>query len=165
MVRSAPVATRSGLLLQMINRCRCVEDPIMGFLNDGRLKINNNYNFWKYAEVMELNKHTVTNARPEFLIDDGVMRVAENHANSKRKSTSVFNTVERLNKHPSVFINYLRVLASAKGMTFNIQYPPTEEYPATEDQAAAAPQKKKTKVESRVSSIVGAKDLTHEEYE
>ncbi|MFM7980809.1 MAG: hypothetical protein ACKPKO_15965, partial [Candidatus Fonsibacter sp.] len=89
-----------------------------------RLKINANYNFWKYAEVMELNKHTVTNTRPEFLFEDGVMRVAENDANAKRKSISVFNTVERLNKHPSVFINYLSVLANAKGMTFNIQHPP-----------------------------------------
>ncbi|MFM7989593.1 MAG: hypothetical protein ACKPKO_60790, partial [Candidatus Fonsibacter sp.] len=64
--------------LQMINRCRRVEDPKMDFLNDGRLKINSNYNFWKYAEVLELNQHTVTNTRPEFLIEDGVMRVAEN---------------------------------------------------------------------------------------
>jgi len=80
-----------------------------------------------------------------------------------------FNTVERLNKHPSVFINYLRVLANAKGMTFNIQHPPaptpTEEENATDDQAAAAPQKKKTKVESRASSIVSAKDLSEEEYD
>ncbi|MFM7980641.1 MAG: hypothetical protein ACKPKO_15110 [Candidatus Fonsibacter sp.] len=75
--------------------------------------------------------------------------------------------MERLNKHPSVFINYLRALANAKGMTFNIQHPPapTEEDTATEDQAAAAPQKKKTKVESRASSIVSAMDLTQEEYE
>ena len=68
----------------------------MDFLNDDRLKINANYNFWKYAEVMELNKHTVTNTRPEIFIEDGVVRVAENEANSKRKSISVFNTVERL---------------------------------------------------------------------
>ncbi|MFM7983084.1 MAG: hypothetical protein ACKPKO_27555, partial [Candidatus Fonsibacter sp.] len=61
--------------LQMINRCRCVEDPNMYFLNDGRLKINSNYNFWKYEEVLELNKHTVANTRPEFLIKDGVMRM------------------------------------------------------------------------------------------
>ncbi|MFM7978708.1 MAG: hypothetical protein ACKPKO_05280, partial [Candidatus Fonsibacter sp.] len=97
-----------------------------------------------------------------------MMRVAENEANAKRKSISVFNTVERLNKHPSVFINYLRVLANAKGMTFNIQRPPaptpTEEYSSTDDQPAT-PQKKKTKVESRASIIVSAKDLTHEEYE
>ena len=91
--------------LQMINRCRCVEDPNMDYLNDGRLRINSNYNFWKYAEVLELNRHTVANTRPEFLIEDGRMRVAENEANAKRKSISVFNTVERLHKHPSVFIN------------------------------------------------------------
>ncbi|MFM7985780.1 MAG: hypothetical protein ACKPKO_41345, partial [Candidatus Fonsibacter sp.] len=35
---------------------------------------------------------------------------------------------------------------------------------STDDQPAT-PQKKKTKVESRASSIVSAKDLTHEEYE
>ncbi|MFM7990581.1 MAG: hypothetical protein ACKPKO_65800, partial [Candidatus Fonsibacter sp.] len=87
----------------------------------------------------------------------------ENNANFKRKSTSVFNTVERLNKHPSVFINYLRVLANAKGMTFTIQYPPAPaEEPPAEDQAA--PQRNKTTVESRASSIVGAKDLAQEEY-
>ncbi|MFM7988166.1 MAG: hypothetical protein ACKPKO_53520, partial [Candidatus Fonsibacter sp.] len=71
------------------------------------------------------------------------------------------------NKHPSVFINYLRVLANAKGMTFNIQHPPApaEEETATDDQAAAAPQNNKTKVETRASSIANAKDLTQEEYD
>ena len=147
--------------LQMINRCRCVEDPNMDFLNGEGLRINGNYNFWKYAEVLELNKVTVANTRPEFLIEDGVMRVAENDANSKRKSISVFNTVERLNKHPSVFINYLRVLASAKGKAFTIQYPPEEPLDPQEDQATtAAPQRKKTKAESKASSILGAKDLS-----
>ena len=96
------------------------------------------------------------------------MRVAENEANAKRKSISVFNAVERLNKHPSVFINYIRVLANAKGMTCNIQHPPapepTEEETATDDQPAT-PQKKKTKVESRTISIVGATDLSQEEYD
>ncbi|MFM7982258.1 MAG: hypothetical protein ACKPKO_23360, partial [Candidatus Fonsibacter sp.] len=101
--------------LKMINRCRCVEDPNMDFLNDGRLKINSNYNFWKYAEVLELNKHTVANTRPEFLIEDSRTRVAETEANAKRKSIPVYNTVERLNKHPSVFINYLRVFGDRQG--------------------------------------------------
>ena len=109
----------------MINRCRCVEDPNRDFLNGEGLRINGNYNFWTYAEVLELNKVTVANTRPELLIEDGVMRVAENDANAKRKSITVFSsTVERLNKHPSEFVNCLRVLASAKGMTFTCQYPP-----------------------------------------
>ncbi|MFM7980871.1 MAG: hypothetical protein ACKPKO_16290, partial [Candidatus Fonsibacter sp.] len=107
-----------------------------------------------------LNKQTVANARPEFLIEDGRMRVAENEANAKPNIISVYNTAEQLNNHPSVFINYLRVLATAKGMTFTFQYPPAEEPPA-EDQAVA-PQRKKTKVESRAISIVGAKDLSQE---
>ncbi|MFM7990373.1 MAG: hypothetical protein ACKPKO_64760 [Candidatus Fonsibacter sp.] len=99
-------------------------------MNGEGLNINSNYNFWQYAEVLELNKHTVANTRPEFLIEDGRMRIAENEANAKHKSLSVFNTVERLNKHPSVFINYLRLLANAKGMTFTVQYPPAEELAA-----------------------------------
>ncbi len=71
-----------------------------------------------------------------------------------------------MNKHPSVFINYLRELANAKGMKFIIQQPPTptEEENATDDQPTT-PQKKKTKIESRASSIANAKDLTPEEYD
>ena len=127
------------------------------------LNISSKYNFWKYAEVLELNNQTVANTRPEILIEDGRMRIAENEANAKRKSISVPNLVKRLNKHHSVFINYLRVLALAKGMTFNIQYAPlsAEEAPA-EDQAA--PEREKTKGECRAISIVGAKDLPQEEY-
>ncbi|MFM7983248.1 MAG: hypothetical protein ACKPKO_28400, partial [Candidatus Fonsibacter sp.] len=85
---------------QMINRCRCVEDPNMDFLNGDGLNINSNYIFRKYAEALELNKQTVTNARPEFLTEDGRMHLAENEANAQRKSISVYNTVEQLNKHP-----------------------------------------------------------------
>ena len=94
------------------------------------------------------------------------MRAAENEANAKRNAISLSNAVERLNKHSSVFINYLRVLALAKGMTFTIQYPPPPapaEEPPVEDQAA--PESKKTKVECKASSIAGAKDLFQEEYD
>ena len=38
--------------LQMINRCRCVEDQNMDCLNGNGLSINGNYNFWKNAEVL-----------------------------------------------------------------------------------------------------------------
>ena len=64
--------------LQVINRWRCVEDPRMDFMNGDGLNINSNYNFWEYAKVLELSKHTVANTRPEFRIEDGRMRVAEN---------------------------------------------------------------------------------------
>ena len=39
---------------------------------------------------------------------------------TKRKTISLYNTVEKLNKHPTVFINYLRVLAQGKGCGFEI---------------------------------------------
>ena len=143
--------------LQMINCCRSVEDPRMSFVNGEGLETNRNYNFLQYAEVLELTKQTVANALPQFLIEDGRMRVAENEANAKRKGVSVYNTVKRLNERPSAFINYLRVLAAAKGMTFTIQELPKEE--------EAPKRKTKTKKECKVSNIVEAKDLTNEEYE
>jgi hypothetical protein len=46
-------------LLQMMARCRKVEDPRRDVLNDPRLKVNNNFRFWNYREVLELNRQTV----------------------------------------------------------------------------------------------------------
>jgi hypothetical protein len=42
--------------LQMLARCRRVEESRIDILNDSSLKVNNNYNFWRYDEVLELNK-------------------------------------------------------------------------------------------------------------
>ena len=39
----------------------------------------------------------------------------ESTLSKQRKNISVYKKVETLNKHPSIFINYLRVLAGLKG--------------------------------------------------
>ena len=67
--------------LQMINRCRCVEDANMDFLSGEGIRINGNYSFRQYAEALELNNQTVASKRPKYLIEDGRLRVAENEAN------------------------------------------------------------------------------------
>ena len=143
--------------LQMVNRCRCVEEPRMDFLNDRSFKINNNYNLWKYSEVMELDRQTVQNTRLEVMVSEGELSVSENDRNSRRKQISVFNTVEKLNKHPSLYINYLRVLVLGKGMTFTIQG-----VPAKEGETSGEATKPKN---YKISAILEAKDLTAEEYE
>ncbi|MFM7990269.1 MAG: hypothetical protein ACKPKO_64235, partial [Candidatus Fonsibacter sp.] len=146
----------------MINRCRCVEDPNMDLLNGEGLNINSNYNFWKYAEVLELNQHTVANTRPEFLIEDGAMRIAESgerHAQEhlriqdRRATEQAPQRVHRL--PPGV--------GDRQGYGLHHPIPPAEE-PPVEDQAttAAAPQRKNTKVECRASSLLGAKGLSQE---
>ncbi len=84
--------------LQMLNRCRVVKEPRVEFLNGEGLNINNNYNFWKFAEVMELNSETVKNTRVEFIFEDGELRLKELGDNKLRKTISVFNAVEKLNK-------------------------------------------------------------------
>ena len=48
-------------------------------------------------------------------------------------------------------------------MTFTIQYPPEE--PQEDQTTTAPPQRNNTKAESKASSILGAKDLSQEEYE
>ena len=45
--------------LQMLARCRNVEDGRMDIMNASELRINKNHCFWKYKEVLELNKTTV----------------------------------------------------------------------------------------------------------
>ena len=132
----------------------------MDFLNDKSFKINNNYNFWKYSEVLELDRQTVQNTRLEFMVSDGELSVSENDRNSRRKQISVFNTVERLNKHQSLYINYLRVLAIGKGMKFTIQGAPAKEEGETIGDATRPKNYKISAI-----AMLEAKDLTAEEYE
>ena len=142
--------------LQMLARCRNVEDPRMDILNDPRLKPNKNYCFWKFREVLELNRHTVKNTELRFVVEGSQLTLEDQSRNERRKMISVFNTTEKLNKHPSVYLNYLRVLATGKGMTFQIQ----------EDVAEADAQTPKAEKKNlRVSSILEAKDLDPDEYE
>ena len=99
----------------------------MDFLKGDGLDTNANYNFWRYSEVLELNKHATNTIRAEFVIEDGELMVKESTLSKQRKNISIYSEVERLNKHPSIFINYLKVLAESKGIKFQIQKPPDDE--------------------------------------
>ena len=103
----------------------------MDFSNGEGLSINSNYNFWKYTEVLELNK----DLNPK-------KRRSDAHSGERRHLQAQahlrLHTVEKLHKRPSVFINHLRAFSSAKGMAFATQQQPEE---------GAAPQRKKTKKE------------------
>ena len=61
-----------------------------------------------------------------------------------------------MNKHPSIFINYLKVLAEGKGIKFQIQKPLDDE---------GKQKKKRTKEQAKLEQILTAKDLTSEEHE
>ena len=110
--------------LQMISRCRKVEEPRMDLLKSEGLDLNSNFNFWRFADIQESNSHIVDETRAEFVFEDGEIKIKVNALNKHRKSISIYNTVERLNKHPSLFINYLRRLAEAKGIKFEVQAKP-----------------------------------------
>ena len=96
----------------------------MDLLKGESLDLNSNYNFWRFADIQESNSHIVENTRAEFVFEDGEIKVKENALSKHRKSISIYNTVEEQNKHPKLFINYLRVLAEAKGIKFEVQARP-----------------------------------------
>ena len=67
----------------------------------------------------------------------------------------MFNQVEKLNKHPSLFTNYLRVLATQKGMGFTIDQEGNKEEVKT----------KEPRANYRLQAILQAKDIDGDEYE
>jgi hypothetical protein len=133
--------------LQMLARCRNVEDGRIDILNDVQFRINKNHYFWTYKEVQELNKDTVQPGM-RMVVSGDHMRLADT-VDVRRKDISVFNHVERLNKHPCLFINYLRVLAKGKGMGFTI-----------DDEGKPNEPRKNYRLEA----ILQAKDITKQEY-
>ena len=135
--------------LQMLARCRNVEDGRMDILNDFQFKINNNYCFWRYKEVLELNAETVNHGFA-FEVEGGVLRLSEK-VDVRRKTISVFNTVERLNKHPSLFVNYLKTLAMQKGLAFTVDETSMEKPPSRQNY--------------NLNAIQNAVDISQEEFE
>ena len=77
------------------------------------------------------------------------IRLAET-VDARRKDLSIFNHVERLNKHPYLFINSLRVLAKGKGMGFTID----DEWKPNEPRQ-----------NYRLEAIMNAEDITKDEYD
>ena len=139
--------------LQMLARCRCVQDGEIPVLNDMQFKINSNYNFWKFKEVEELNREKVSsNGGLEFEVNGDEITLTERDA--KRKTISIYNTVEKLNKHPSVFINYLRVLARGKGYGFEI-----------DEEIEEGSGEKGEKANSKIVNTMEAKEIDEDEYE
>ena len=67
---------------------------------------------------------------------------------------SIYDTVENLNKHSSMFIHYSRVLATAKGMGFEIQELEEHEKPTI-----AKPENYK------VSAVLEAPEINIDEFE
>ena len=68
--------------------------------------------------MFELNKDMVPPGM-KFVVNGSQLRLAPS-VDTTRKTISVFNDVERLNKHPSLCIIYLKQLAHSKGIAFSI---------------------------------------------
>ena len=159
-------ANSQRAFLQMLGRSRNVEEGRIDVVNDVRFKINNNYNFWKYKELLELNLESVQQGL-QWTVDGDEMRLSS-VVDQRRKNISVFNHVEELNKHPSLFVNYLKTLVIAKGMTFEMDRQAVEE---GESMLQAGTTKAKPvsfidrKTNYKLEKTVDAKDLTNREFE
>jgi hypothetical protein len=141
--------------MQMLARCRNVEDGNIDLCNDANLGINNNYNFWSYSEVLELNKAVVDLGVRKMVFTGSQVRLEED-IDTRRKNISVYNQVEELNKHPSLYINYLKVMAHSKGYGFNIDQSLPEVSTAS---------KKDPRTNYKLQSIIDAPDITRDEYD
>jgi hypothetical protein len=141
--------------LQMLARCRNVADGEVVLLNDPAFLVNANYSFWRFPEVEALNREPLgLAARDRRLRTDGnVMTFAED-VGAKRKTVSIYNATEKLNKHPTIFLDYLRVLAQEKGYGWTVDELQPGQRPTREPAAF-----------TKVNCIVGAGELTVDDYE
>ena len=62
--------------LQMLARCRNLEDGRIDVMNSPFLRINNNHSFWTYEEVLQMNKETVAPGI-KFEITGSMLRLSE----------------------------------------------------------------------------------------
>ena len=65
-----------------------------------------------------MNKDVVQSGM-RMILEGSHLRLAES-VDTRQKNISVFNQIERLNKQTNLFIYYFRLLATSKGMAFNI---------------------------------------------
>ena len=137
--------------LQMLARCRNVKDREVLILNDKQFGINRNYQFWKYSDIVASNSDSLKISYMDMTLDgnDITVRTKED---LKRKQISIFNTVERLNKNPVIYLNYLRVLAVEKGYNFVVD----EEKPV---------RRKQEKINYRIEAILAAEEIDDMEYD
>lgn len=115
--------------LQMLARSRNVEHADI-YLWTTTVKYTNCFNFWTFKEVKELNRRDHGNC--SFAVTGTYITAAPKHL--KLYENSLFNKVEELNKHPDIFINYLKTLALSKGYKFeclDIQKEGTDKRPQT----------------------------------
>jgi hypothetical protein len=141
-------------LMQMVARCRNVQEPRMDMLAPARMKVNNNFRFWTFREVLELNREAVNESHGcEFLVQDGHLTFGESEKSKRRKIVSVFNMTEKLNKHPSVYLNYLRMLVEGKGVKWQV------------DEAVLDPDPGPRRKHYRISAIMGAADVSQEVFD
>ena len=76
----------------------------------------------------------------------------------RRKIISVFNTVERLNKHPAVYLNYLKLPVESKGMLVTV-----DKGSLPEDTAISSSEDREQ--DYKMESIMNAQNITDIEYE
>jgi len=140
--------------MQMIARCRKVEHPTINVMNEQTIQINNNHSFWTFRDIYETNKASIHNRA--FHVEGSKLIIGATH-DERRKIISVFNTVERLNKHPSLYLNFLKLLVESKGMLFTIDAEPLGkgEFTSSRDR----------ETDYKMQSVLNAEYLTHEEYE
>ncbi|MFM7987694.1 MAG: hypothetical protein ACKPKO_51110, partial [Candidatus Fonsibacter sp.] len=123
-------------------------------MNEQTIQINNNHSFWTFRDISETNTASIHNRA--LHVEISKLIIVATH-DERRKIISVLNTVERLNKHPALYLNFLKLLVESEGMLFTIDAePPAKgEFTSSRDR----------ETDYKMQSVLNAEDLTNEEYE
>jgi hypothetical protein len=131
-----------------------VADGEVLLLADPAFVVNDNFSFWRYQEVEALNRDSLgLGPSGTRLRVDGETMSLSHGATTKRKTISIYNQTEKLNKHPGLFLNYLRTLAEDKGYGWSVDELPEGQKPKREAVASA-----------KATLITEAEDLSREDW-
>ena len=78
-------------LMQMVARCRNVQEPRMDMLAPARMKVQNNFRFWTFKEALELNREAVNESHGvESMVQGGQLTFSESEKSRRREIVSFF---------------------------------------------------------------------------
>lgn len=116
------LSTSQRSFLQMINRIRKVKDNRITIHTPFKVTDNFEKNLHTYTEVYEQKKYILRCWNQYFLnsreLEEKNMM---SRMNSELFKIYVYNSVEELNKNPSVFVYYLLQMLKSKGHTYTVQ--------------------------------------------
>ena len=141
-------------LCQMLARCRNVSNNTIFLLNDPAFKVSkntNSYKLWTFNEANHIINDNI-DSHKELVLNGELLSFHYKSTAIQRQNISIYNKVEQLNTHKSLYICYLQILLENKGVKFIIGDEPP--------QRVSRP---KT-INHKLNLIINSDDITTQDY-